>query len=78
VHPVKEGVEVVPDQIFEQNEAPLTLGRTLDRNEARQRRRNFDAGEMELDAFARRLFEFDRERQREVRDVRKGMSAIDR
>ena len=67
---------MVRDQVFEQHEAPFA-GRTLDRNETRERLRNLYAREVQLDAVFRRLFHFDGERKREVGDIWERMARVD-
>src|SRR5580704_15879204 len=65
------------DQVFEQNEAAFAGGRALNRNEARQRRRDLHSREVQLDALASRLLELDGERAREIRDIWKRVPAVD-
>ncbi len=74
----EQSVEMVRDKVVEQHEAPFGRRSALDRDEARQRRRNLHPSEVQLDALARRLLELDREREREIRDVRERMPAVDR
>ena len=50
VHAGEERVEMMRDQILEQHEVPLAVGRAFERNEARQRRRNLHARKVQLDA----------------------------
>ena len=73
LHPREESREMRADDRFERDEMVAAPG---DRHPARQRLGDFDAREPILRAV--RMPEFDRERQRQVGDVRKRVSRIDR
>src|SRR5579875_3272840 len=64
------------DEVLQEDESPPFTARN--RYETRQRRRNLHAREVQANPVAGDFFEFDAQRERQIRDVRERMARVDR